>query len=832
MEPNKKTMAVYYAEKLGWAVIPVYWIEEDGKCSCKKECSSPGKHPYAPFAPNGRNGYTKDVELIRQWWTDQPDLNIGIAMGEPSGVVCLDVDCGNGKTGAADFHRMVAEFGAFLPDGIPSAQSGSGGYHYLFAYPEAGVKDVNKLYGDIDLKADGRGYIVVAPSSNANGDYKWLLPPWEAAAVRYPSLPEFLLKLANERPDKADAQSFLYEPWDGTLPLLVQEAAKDEKVGKRLVDRDPEGLNDHSDSAIDNSIVSLLAIRGIRNPVMLQHSLLWSWKNKGLNRGKARGYFDATISAALERAREHDPVPTPVAPSLLPFSQQFPTSPQTVSIRTGQSSAIQTVPSGFNGSPRQLTDRANAERFKEAHAGALLYDSAKRKWIEYHDGKWVHSNGKKLIHCDAVSSLLYWEHQFLIGQGIDRKTDGEYKKAIEAMDSTPIRSRCVSLAEGLMDIEAQGIKFDNEHFTVLCEDGALEIAPTVATLRQPVAEDYFTKRAAAMVNGPRSRVDDAGNVVIPADFWAQRVAQAVPDPNVRWLFQLYWGTALTASMRYQVFGFSYGPPETGKSTINRAALAVLGDYGVETKYKYFTEGKNDDNGGSLSPELMRLKGTRMACAFEVKKHTKFDTAKVKSMTGGESIIARGLYADEEQFPSTCKLMFVGNHRPGIDRDEGGMWRRILVFPFNSLMSGKVDVDIDAKLSQPEVRTQILHWMLSGWYALQAWHKANPSSRFPMVPECLAEMEDYQEDADPLADFIDECCQLDPKHWVASADLFRAYDLWAGKYAKDKMGKNLFHSRILRPGIRRERDASVQRTRGYSGVQLNNQMRGRVLANNQ
>lgn len=58
--------ALDYATK-GWAVIPLYPINQKGYCSCgmAKNCESPGKHPRTK---NGLKDATTDIEQIKKWW--------------------------------------------------------------------------------------------------------------------------------------------------------------------------------------------------------------------------------------------------------------------------------------------------------------------------------------------------------------------------------------------------------------------------------------------------------------------------------------------------------------------------------------------------------------------------------------------------------------------------------------------------------------------------------------------------------------------------------------------------------------------------------------------
>ena len=55
--------ALWYAETMGWAVLPLHTITDDGLCSCiASECSSAGKHPRTS---NGVHDASKDKSQIK-----------------------------------------------------------------------------------------------------------------------------------------------------------------------------------------------------------------------------------------------------------------------------------------------------------------------------------------------------------------------------------------------------------------------------------------------------------------------------------------------------------------------------------------------------------------------------------------------------------------------------------------------------------------------------------------------------------------------------------------------------------------------------------------------
>jgi hypothetical protein len=160
-------MALHYAEVMKWPVFPIHYPTENG-CSCHKECKSIGKHPMIIDWPNAA---TKDKTQIINWWTQNPDANIGIPTGANTFYV-LDIDVSDGKRGFESLEKLELQHGK-LPETL-SATTGSGGKHYCFANPGNNLlKNKTNIMPGIDFRGDG-GYIVVDPSRHVSGEnYKW-----------------------------------------------------------------------------------------------------------------------------------------------------------------------------------------------------------------------------------------------------------------------------------------------------------------------------------------------------------------------------------------------------------------------------------------------------------------------------------------------------------------------------------------------------------------------------------------------------------------------------------------------------------------------------------
>lgn len=157
-----------YARDLGWAVIPIWWIRDDGACACGQPgCRNAGKHPITALAPSGLGDASSDPDVVRSWWDAYPRANVAVAC-EASRLVVLDVDPRNGGDETLEFvERSVCD----LPYTL-TASTGGGGRHLFYA-ATVGLRARGRVGRGVDVKH--RGYVLLPPSNHASGGvYAWI----------------------------------------------------------------------------------------------------------------------------------------------------------------------------------------------------------------------------------------------------------------------------------------------------------------------------------------------------------------------------------------------------------------------------------------------------------------------------------------------------------------------------------------------------------------------------------------------------------------------------------------------------------------------------------
>src|SRR3990167_4403525 len=116
-----------------------------------------------PLTGHGFKDASKSADKVIRWWMNNPTANIGIATGQASGIVVVDVDVKKKAQGK----KSISWIKGLVPKTL-TVTTPSGGWHLYYQH-EKPLKGRLGFLPGIDIKADG-GY-VVAPGSVIDGKF-------------------------------------------------------------------------------------------------------------------------------------------------------------------------------------------------------------------------------------------------------------------------------------------------------------------------------------------------------------------------------------------------------------------------------------------------------------------------------------------------------------------------------------------------------------------------------------------------------------------------------------------------------------------------------------
>ena len=291
-----------------------------------------------------------------------------------------------------------------------------------------------------------------------------------------------------------------------------------------------------------------------------------------------------------------------------------------------------------------------------------------------------------------------------------------------------------------------------------------------------------------------------------------------PDRALRQFLQRWFGLSMTA-MPVQKFAFFYGSGANGKSVLVDLMARIMGDYSHAAKIESFT-GRNRRGGGDATPDIFPLIGARMVRSSEPDEGERLQEGLIKELTGGEPLLVRKLHGDFIEAHPFFKLTISGNHKPDIRGTDDGIWRRILLVPFDQqIPENERDEHLIDKLFAE--RSGILNWMVEGLTEYLEGGLQEPDA-------VLAATQDYRTDSDPIGSYLRECCIVsgDPADFMTARDLMDGFNLWL-----DLKGEGMWGARTVSlklkaqagrykdPATRLAYATAKQKVTGYRGIRF-------------
>jgi putative DNA primase/helicase len=156
--------------------------------------------------------------------------------------------------------------------------------------------------------------------------------------------------------------------------------------------------------------------------------------------------------------------------------------------------------------------------------------------------------------------------------------------------------------------------------------------------------------------------------------------------------------------------------------------------------------------------------------METERGRTWAEAKIKALTGGDPIVARGMRQDFFTYDPQFKLVVTGNHVPSLGSVDEANRRRLHIIPFDvTIPVDERDPDLPEKL-----RAEfggILNWCKEGSLACQREGLGMPDA-------VHAASAAYMEDEDAVGTWLAACCESDRNARTPSSVLFGSWKRWA------------------------------------------------------
>lgn len=414
-----------------------------------------------------------------------------------------------------------------------------------------------------------------------------------------------------------------------------------------------------------------------------------------------------------------------------------------------------------------LNDTGNAHRFIDKFGEVLKYNKDNNCWMMWNGNYW---QPDVFLNIKNYAELLIEEMKmeaFRIEDLDERKT---YLKNVNRMFNSSGKEAMLKEAQHITNVPVINAMFDTDDYLFNCKDGIVDLrtgnllgVDKNRLISKYSDVSYYMKEPPLTFLNFLSQIFEGNRDII------NYVQKAL-------------GYSITGSMREQKVFFCVGDGSNGKSLLLQIINEIMADYGATSSVDILLDKKTQN--ANLS-EIARLQNKRYVITGETKIGDKLDESALKSLSAGnDKITARFLYCNEFEFYPKMKIWMATNHKPIIRGTDNGIWRRLVIIPFNRIFKEhEQDKDLIDKLRKE--KDGIFMWLIEGCLK---WQKEGLDN----MPQVLIdELKEYRKEMDLVARWIDECCVINPTSICKASDLFENFSDYCSKNKEFPMSQTLF-----------------------------------------
>jgi len=331
------------------------------------------------------------------------------------------------------------------------------------------------------------------------------------------------------------------------------------------------------------------------------------------------------------------------------------------------------------------------------------------------------------------------------------------------------RTACLKFAHTLQEgsLAVTGDEFDRDPWLYACANG-------VINLKTGEIKDGRPGDRISMASPVEWQGIDA-----PAPLWEKIINEVMNNnDDLAAYLQRLFGYCLTGLTTEQTFPVLWGKGRNGKSLIVETISYVMGPMAAPIQAEMLLSQRFSKGSAGPSPDIMGLRGLRLAFASETDEGNKFSASKVKWLTGSDNIKGRNPHDKYDTvFKPTHKLMLLTNSQPQAPASDFAFWERLHLIPFllsfvnrepQDETERRAIVDLDTQLV--EEYPGILAWLVRGCLLWQKYGLAPPRN----ITDAT---ETYRQNEDLLAGYIDERLIQEPGAKEKSSVLYQDFCEW-------------------------------------------------------
>lgn len=470
---------------------------------------------------------------------------------------------------------------------------------------------------------------------------------------------------------------------------------------------------------------------------------------------------------------------------------------------------------GFSLKPDDYSDIGQAKVLSREYAGELAFTDS-TDYMRYDGTHWAESKQMAVGACEEfldeqlkeATAAVEKAKKMLLDSGVDKEAVMAGGKALEkAIDegsekafkefvmaskyyafvmkrrdmkyvTSALQAAKPMLLKNITDFDSQEFLLNAPNATYDLQDGSS---------KDHAAEDLITKMTAV------SPSDDG------MDLWKKALDSFFcGDQELIDYVQQIVGLSAIGKVYVEALVIAYGEGSNGKSTFWNTIARVLGTYSGTISADALTVGCKRN----VKPEMAELKGKRLVIAAELEEGMRLNTSIVKQLCSTDEVTAEKKYKDPFKYVPTHTLVLYTNHLPRVGANDDGIWRRLIVIPFNAKITGTSDRKNYADYLYENAGGAVLSWIIDG--ATKAINNKYKLKTPKVVEDAINK---YRENNDWFSAFVEECCEVDATYTQKSGEFYQEYRSYCARTGEYTRSTTDFYTALENAGFERKRAKS-------------------------
>lgn len=418
------------------------------------------------------------------------------------------------------------------------------------------------------------------------------------------------------------------------------------------------------------------------------------------------------------------------------------------------------------------TDLGNAKRLVARHGADLRYCQARNNWLVWDGRRWAWDDSGE-VERRAKETVLSWYAEAADVPGPERKALIKHAMKCEAIARL---KAMIELAQTEESIPVSMDALDRDPWALNVLNGTLDLR--TGELRPHDPADLMTR----LVPVDYDPLEDC-----PTFLTYLTHIMAGKTDLVQFL-QRAIGYSLTGLTVERCMFILWGGGKNGKSTLLDTLLELLADHASRVNTDTLMATKY----ASIPNDIAALKGMRFVFASEGEQGRRLAEAKIKDITGGDTISARFMRAEWFSFRPEFKIWLGTNHKPEVHDTSDAIWDRIRLVPFNVRIPPE-EQDKTLKDRLLKEGSGILAWAVEGCLAWQRDGLQEPA-------EVIDATQQYRSAEDVIGRFLGERCEFHQHASVTKKALYGAYKSWCDDFGEKSITQKAFGMRLNDLGL--------------------------------